>query len=179
MKGRFNITRNSSKIAAECSEPTSSTEIAVFSAPISSKKYRNSSRQMSTLENFGGAIICLHASQFVQVDTTWAPHLVQGGVVVEDHPFASDYRGWGFRSRGAIIMVGERGALRRASMFCFMILLVSPTCPTKRHATPGTPNWHSRDAVKLTSTSLLKEFSRRNLLNPNILTRKMRNASCQ
>lgn len=38
---------------------TSSTVIAVFSVPMSSRNNRNSTRLMSTFENLGGAIICL------------------------------------------------------------------------------------------------------------------------
>ena len=41
-----------------CEKLTSSMEIVVFSMPMSSKKNKNSSKEMSTLENLGGAISC-------------------------------------------------------------------------------------------------------------------------
>ena len=58
-------------------------------------------------------------------------------------------------------------------MFCLMTLLVSPTCRCRRHY--GIIRCFKRPNIlqQLTSTSHLKELSRRNLLNPKMLSTKM------
>jgi hypothetical protein len=58
-------------------------------------------------------------------------------------------------------------------MFCLMTLLVCPTCRPQRHSGTFLLRAVTEIPPQLTSTSHLKELSRRNLLNPKMLSTKI------
>ena len=89
-----------------------------------------------------GGVRCCNLNRKILVVKYCKRHLNDEHEGEEGVGDASDYRGWGFKSRGVIIMVGERGAIlcqRSSSRHCterpVLLLEQQPSTALARHVT--------------------------------------------